>query len=717
MKKRSRQIELLAPAGSLESFYAALDAGADAVYAGGSRFGARAYAKNFTQEEYLEAIRHAHSRGKKLYLTVNTLMKNREIQGELYEYLAPYYQAGLDAVIVQDMGVLRFIQEYFPGLPIHISTQTTVTGPECMRFFQELPQVTRVVPARELSLEEIQVMHQSSHLEIETFIHGALCYSYSGQCLFSSVLGGRSGNRGRCAQPCRLPYQVSQDGKKLSPGKEICPLSLKDICTLDLLPKILEAGVTSLKIEGRMKQTAYTQGVVSVYRKYLDRWRENPSSYQVEDADRESLLELFNRGGSCDGYYRRHNGRQMLAFANDKKVGQPTLSVIKIKEKVKGNLILFPGNPAILELDYRGCQIAVEAGQVQKAQNQPISRERIQTQMRKSGDAPYVLEPLEIAMGDGIFLPIQTLNQLRRLGFEALAGKLADQHRRPLRMDAPLFGWPSVVPSPESAREEIPFYASCETAEQFLICEKSPAIQGIYGNYGEVSGCLRRGNPENKKLYWMFPHVERADSAKFFSQERCQELLELGLEGFLVRSLESFSRLRRYGFASRCVLDSSLYAWNRFAQEFWENQGIQRDTVPLELNFKELRHRDNGKSELLLYGYLPLMVSAQCLQKNLSHCKKDDGLLSLKDRYGKIFPVQCRCDCCYNLIYNCLPYGLPKEKDQVGRLRPGSLRLMFTLESSQETENILTEFTELYRRGRTPRPMEVTRGHFKRGVE
>ena len=220
-------IELLAPAGSLESFYAALDAGADAVYAGGSRFGARAYAQNFTQEELIQAIRHAHSRGKKLYLTVNTLMKNREMERDFFDYLSPYYEAGLDAVIVQDFGVLRFIQNYFPGLPIHISTQMTVTGPACMRFFEKLGPVDRIVPARELSLEELRAMREAGSLDIETFIHGALCYSYSGQCLFSSILGGRSGNRGRCAQPCRLPYQVSDERQKLRGSrKDLCPLSL-----------------------------------------------------------------------------------------------------------------------------------------------------------------------------------------------------------------------------------------------------------------------------------------------------------------------------------------------------------------------------------------------------------------------------------------------------------------------------------------------------------
>lgn len=308
--------ELLSPAGSYESFEAAIGAGADAVYVGGPAFGARAYAQNFTQEELITAIETAHIHNRKLYLTVNTLLKNRELDDQLFEYLLPYYEAGLDAVIVQDLGVFSFIRRNFPDLDIHASTQMTVTGPEGMRFLEEKG-ATRVVPARELSLEEISAMHKASLLEIETFIHGALCYSYSGQCLMSSIFGGRSGNRGRCAQPCRLPYSVTMDHRKYKGDKDFCALSLKDICTLDILPDILEAGVMSLKIEGRMKQPAYTAGVTAVYRKYLDMYLSG-KEYHVQEKDRKYLLELFSRGGSCKGYYDMYRGPEMMAFANEK---------------------------------------------------------------------------------------------------------------------------------------------------------------------------------------------------------------------------------------------------------------------------------------------------------------------------------------------------------------------------------------------------------------
>ena len=264
----------------------------------------------------------AHIHGKKLYLTVNTLLKNRELKEELVSYLEPYYNAGLDAVIVQDMGVFSLLKKEFPKLHLHASTQMTVTGPEGMKFLADQG-ATRVVAARELSLQELSRMHEACPIEIEAFVHGALCYSYSGQCLMSSLLGGRSGNRGRCAQPCRLPYQVKNFRAKEYGKGEFCPLSLKDICTIEILPEIIEAGVTSLKIEGRMKQPAYTAGVTGMYRKYLDfLFEKGPANYHVTEKDKKYLLDLFNRGGSCTGYYQMGNGPQMMAFTNEKKRGR-----------------------------------------------------------------------------------------------------------------------------------------------------------------------------------------------------------------------------------------------------------------------------------------------------------------------------------------------------------------------------------------------------------
>ncbi|MCQ2501692.1 MAG: U32 family peptidase, partial [Lachnospiraceae bacterium] len=273
--------ELLAPAGSFEALEAALVSGADAVYLGGTRFGARAYADNLNTEDLCRAIDLVHRQDKKLYMTVNTLLKEKELEEDLYQYLLPYYREGLDGVIVQDLGVVQAIRQWFPHLPVHGSTQMAITGASSAELLKQ-EGLTRVVPARELSLKEIREIYKKTGLEIECFIHGALCYSYSGMCLMSSLIGGRSGNRGRCAGTCRLPYEVYENGKKLNGPNTAYPLNTRDMCTVELLPEILDAGVCSLKIEGRMKKPEYTAGVVSVYRKYLDLLAEYPEKFRVE---------------------------------------------------------------------------------------------------------------------------------------------------------------------------------------------------------------------------------------------------------------------------------------------------------------------------------------------------------------------------------------------------------------------------------------------------
>ena len=304
MKKR--EIEVLAPAGSMECLRAAVLNGADAVYLGGEMFGARAYAGNFNQEELCEAIDYAHMFGKKIFLTINTLMKEKE-KDQLIDFLIPYYEQGLDAAIIQDPGVIRMVREYFPDLEIHASTQMTVTGVYGARMVKKMG-AKRFVPARELSLEEIKEIKDDTGLDMECFVHGALCYCYSGQCFMSSMLGGRSGNRGRCAGTCRLPFYKKGSGKK-----QKYLLSLKDLCTIEQLPEILDHGVDSLKIEGRMKGARYVGEVTRLYRKYVDLYLSG-EPYRVEPEDKKILLELFNRGGFTEGYYKRYHGSQMMSM-------------------------------------------------------------------------------------------------------------------------------------------------------------------------------------------------------------------------------------------------------------------------------------------------------------------------------------------------------------------------------------------------------------------
>ena len=730
---KREEIELLAPAGSYEGFEAAIGAGADAVYVGGAAFGARAYAKNFGEEELLRAIDTAHIHGRKLYLTVNTLLKNRELSEQLYDYLLPYYKEGLDAVIVQDMGVFKMIREMFPGMHLHASTQMTVTGPEGMKFLEEQG-ASRVVTARELSLEEIRRMHETSPIEIESFVHGALCYSYSGQCLMSSILGGRSGNRGRCAQPCRLPYQTAlccgENGRRSEKRKaqELCPLSLKDISTIEILPQILEVGVTSLKIEGRMKQPGYTAGVTSVYRKYLDLlFEKGAENYRVAEEDKRYLLDLFNRGGSCTGYYQMQNGPSMMAFSNEKKTGDVSPVLRKKKEKIQGTFILFPGSPAILDVSCRGIHGFASVGEVQYAQNQPLTEERIRSQMEKLGNTEYEWENLEIQMDENIFIPMKMLNEARREALESLENELLKPYKREENNGKKRLSEDAGRKADSPKQKNLPIYISCEEKSTALALYKREGIHGMYLNADAMEVCLDDCVSRGMEMYLSLPHIMRGEMPRELLT-RIREWMDRGMTGFLVRNLESYAALKKLGYEEKCVLDASMYTWNNQAIDFWKEEGILRNAVPLELNEGELKHRDNTSSELLLYGYIPLMVSAQCVRKNLFGCTGKCETVYLKDRYNSEFPVKCCCipwgkidptkaKYCYNIIYNSIPYGLTGEKERVEKLNLQSLRLAFTVEAPTEAKAVLEEFRNIYQGNGKPSGRKYTKGHFKRGAE
>lgn len=435
-----KQVELLAPAGNYEAFLGAVNAGADAVYLGGERFGARAYADNFKAEEILRALHVAHFYGKKIYLTVNTLLKEREL-AMLFEYLSPFYEAGLDGVIVQDLGALRYMREHFPGLSLHASTQMTVTGTRGASLLKEAG-VSRIVPARELSLQEVQKIRKEAGVEVECFIHGAMCYCYSGQCIFSSILGGRSGNRGRCAQPCRLPYEIWEGRKRLT--AEGYPLSLKDMCTLEYLPSLIGAGIDSFKIEGRMKRPEYAAGVTAVYRKYIDRYYEDGACYQVEETDLNRLKSLYIRSEIQTGYYERHNGKEMITLKKPGYEGSDEALLREIREdyirepekmpvrlqvraavgeplrvkimqdahcKEKANTFADPGNGRAEEAV---CFTEVTGEIVQPAKNAPLAQEDIRKHLSKTGESLLRVTACEVAIEGEGFVPVRALNELRR---------------------------------------------------------------------------------------------------------------------------------------------------------------------------------------------------------------------------------------------------------------------------------------------------------------
>ena len=751
--KEKKRAELLAPAGSFASLKAAVAAGADAVYMGGARFGARAYAQNADQDEMIAAIEYAHLHGCRLYMTVNTLFKENEL-GELYEYLLPYYKAGLDGVIVQDLGALSFIREHFPGIELHASTQMTITSVYGAKELKRLG-CCRVVPAREVSLEEIRRIYDETGMDIETFVHGALCYCYSGQCLMSSLIGGRSGNRGRCAQPCRLPYRVygQENGTAVNKEDQKCVLSMKDLCTLEIVPQILEAGVFSLKIEGRMKSPRYTAGVVRIYRKYLDRYLEYGSEgYYVEPEDKKELLDLFDRGGFTSGYYTRHNGRDMIALKEKPEFRETNKELFDFldreyvetekKEPVEGYAYLAEGLPSVLTLTCGDISVTVSGQEPQAAKNQPMTREKVIRQLGKTGATAFEFTELEAEVCGALFLPVQALNELRREGFEALTEAIQNQWRRKApeagevqngadsgEKSSRAAGCAGPVPDESAGKRPMYLTVSAETGDQLSAALAVPEVRRICLDASSFqperwAEFVQLIHQAGKECYLTLPHIFRTHAIGFFRTYRsCLE--QAGFDGLLIRAFEEIQWMREEQISLSASFDASVYAWNHGAVHTLKEEQAAFITAPWELNSRELEpvfeacRREGLPAELIVYGRAPMMVSAQCITKTVKGCSKCPSLLWMKDRTGARLPVQNHCAFCYNTILNPLPVSLHGCADSVKRLAPEGLRLCFTIETGEETKAVLNAFAAEFIRGENAEPpfTEFTRGHFRRGVE
>ncbi|MCC2817023.1 U32 family peptidase [Lachnoclostridium pacaense] len=766
-----RQAEILAPAGSWASMKAAVAAGADAVYMGGTRFGARAYADNPDEKGLLEAIDYVHLHGRRLYMTVNTLFKESELK-ELVEYMTPYYEQGLDGVIVQDLGALRIMKENFPGLELHASTQMTITSVYGARMLKDYG-CSRVVTSREMSLDEIRRVHQEVDVEIESFVHGALCYCYSGQCLMSSLIGGRSGNRGRCAQPCRLPYRVyeGQAGQGKSPAinreNEKYVLSLKDLCTLDILPDILEAGVYSLKIEGRMKSPRYTAGVVSIYRKYVDLYLAcGREGWHVEPDDRKMLLDLFDRGGFTSGYYEEHNGRDMVALKEKPEFREGNQKLFdyldrtyveaELKEPVRGHVILETGKPSVMTLSCSGAEVTVKGQAPQAAQKQPMTEEKVLKQLNKTGNTPFIFEHLSAELKGEMFLPVQALNELRRSGLEALESAMLKPYRvgrvledggdkaqpvMPDDMGAIQTAQPSAAaqtaqpsaaaqtaqssatvqsaqPSaaPASRHPAVPFTLTVSVEEP---CQLEPVLRqkDVSAVYLDADGfapsswkdTADRCHAAGKTCYLALPHIFRDHALKFFKDS--QSLLEnAGFDGVLVRALEEIQWLEDNRISLPFITDASVYAWNSGTLEELASKNPLAVTMPWELNSREMGpvvlacSKADIPGELVVYGHAPMMVSAQCITRTVKSCTHKRGLLMLKDRTGAMLPVKNHCRFCYNTIYNPSPVSLLGSEDLIRRMGLARIRLQFTVEDAQQTGKVLEAFSSSFLRGEMKEP-------------
>lgn len=704
---RNKDFELLAPAGNLEIFKGVIESGADAVYVGGSMFGARAYANNFTEEELLEAIDFAHLRGVKVYLTVNTLIKNSEFS-KLYDYLLVYYKRGLDAVIVQDIGVVKAIHEYFPSMEIHTSTQMTVTGADGVRFLSQFG-VTRVVMAREVSLAEMKRIHEETGMELEAFVHGALCYSYSGQCLFSSILGGRSGNRGRCAQPCRLPYTV--EGKK-----DEYILSLKDMCGIKALDKLHDAGVYSLKIEGRMKQLEYACGVVKYYRSYID------SMKPVTDADYDRIKALGNRCGFTDRYYFDHNGSDMVTYVKPNFVSNAAEpSPEKRKLSIEGELVLREGEPGSLTVKRGDVTYKASIEPVSAALKAPLDKKAAIDRINKTGDTDFEFSHIKAQIGENVFVPNGALNKLRR---DAISGLCDELLKKYYRNDARytdmsrLTALPEHVVKSDAAHDEaINDYTticSCITRAQLDTLIGYDCFDVFYLDFDmydrntliqQFADDVKSLTKRNKKVYLMLPTIFRADSSDYFVSI-AKELDKVNFEGFVVKNYEELYLTENLFTGKKVILDHNMYTFNDVSKSAFFEHGVSGDTVPLELNSREIMHRNNIGSQMIVYGYYPLMTTANCVHKNTKGCDKKQKLIYLKDRYNKSFAVCNNCKECYNTIYNSLPTMLTKNISKLKEAGIRSFRYSFTIETPKQIKAVMDD-----------KVAEYTNGHYKRGVE
>ena len=704
---RNKDFELLAPAGNLEIFKGVIESGADAVYVGGSMFGARAYANNFTEEELLEAIDFAHLRGVKVYLTVNTLIKNSEFS-KLYDYLLVYYKRGLDAVIVQDIGVVKAIHEYFPSMEIHTSTQMTVTGADGVRFLSQFG-VTRVVMAREVSLAEMKRIHEEIGMELEAFVHGALCYSYSGQCLFSSILGGRSGNRGRCAQPCRLPYTV--EGKK-----DEYILSLKDMCGIKALDKLHDAGVYSLKIEGRMKQLEYACGVVKYYRSYID------SKKPVSDADYDRIKALGNRCGFTDRYYFDHNGSDMVTYVKPNFVSNAAEpSPEKRKLSIEGELVLREGELGSLTVKRGDVTYKASIEPVSAALKAPLDKKAAIDRINKTGDTDFEFSHIKAQIGENVFVPNGALNKLRRDAISGLCDKLLKKYYRNDARYADmsrLTALPEHVVKSDAAHDEaINDYTticSCMTRAQLDTLISYECFDVFYLDFDmydrknliqQFADDVQSLTKRNKKVYLMLPAIFRADSSDYFVTI-AKELDNVSFEGFVVKNYEELYLTENLFTGKKVILDHNMYTFNDVSKSAFFEHGVSGDTVPLELNSKEIMHRNNIGSQMIVYGYYPLMTTANCVHKNTKGCDKKQKLIYLKDRYNKSFAVCNNCKECYNTIYNSLPTMLTKNISKLKEAGIRSFRYSFTIETPKQIKAVMDD-----------KVAEYTNGHYKRGVE
>lgn len=697
-------MELLAPAGSPEALTAAVQGGADAVYLGFGPLNARRNAKNFTEEQLEEAVAYCHLRGVKVYLTLNTLLQNRELSLAA-ETGALAARLGIDAILVQDLGVAKLLRETCPDVPLHASTQMTVHDLAGIQACADLG-MTRVVLSREMSGEAIEDLCQKSPVELEVFGHGALCMCYSGQCFLSAVLGGRSGNRGLCAQPCRLAFRWPGDKKPSH------PLSLKDLSLAGQLERLKKMGVACLKLEGRMKRPEYVAVVTKIYATALKEGRE---------PTREELAQLeaaFSRQGFTQGYYRDQKGPAMFGtrpegtkdpeelFAQARAFygrGEHRLTPVTFTALAKA------GQPLMLTVeDDAGHRCSAQGEAPQAARNRETTAEQLIAQLGKTGGTVYTAASVQADLDPGLAVPLSAVNALRR----DVLGQLDALRSQPGHGRTLPFAAPKKKRGPSELPELTVSLRRWEQVSEALL-EQGPAIvwlpcEEAYQHRAELAECIQAY--PSIAFGVVFPRVvwdrEREDLRK-----QLAALREAGVTQALLGHIGQLGLVRELGFVSRG--DFGLGLVNDLTAQELARLGFASATASFECRLSQVRDLSKElDTSLIVYGRLPLMLTENCIMKNRGKgCHCQDTPQSLRDRKGEDFPVE-RAWGCRNELFNAKTLWLA-DKDDWKRAGLRYARLAFLREDAKTCTRVL----RAYRTGEGDGPEGFTRGLYYRGVE
>ncbi|MBE7047792.1 MAG: U32 family peptidase [Ruminococcaceae bacterium] len=677
-------MEILSPAGNFESLQAAVHYGADAVYVGGSRFSARKSAQNFTDDELCKAVDFCHARGVKLYLCCNTLLKEEELSNAM-EFIRYGYQIGVDALIIQDLGLLECVRQALPDMPIHASTQMTITNSAAVKTLKKLG-VHRVVLAREVTAGELEEIRKQTDMELEYFVHGALCISYSGQCLMSSLLGGRSGNRGGCAQPCRLPYTLLRNGKPVTETKPLlCP---KDLCLAQRVQELSAMGIASLKIEGRMKSPAYVAMVTQIYKQAAE------GSISHEDV--QNMLKFFSRGGSCEGYYSGCTYDGMMDTTDKAKIAGE-LPVLEKKIKTAPVILsasAITGKPLLLTMaTHSGETITVSGELCQRAIKSPTTKERIEQQLSKLGGTPFHAEKVTVLASPDVAVSVGELNALRRKGAEQLENLVVQKFKRELPPQQVSYAKPI-------SRVHMPTLCCDVHTEEQL---RAVVDMGIGRVYVPDHLWSKAGTAEEPIL--LLPPLSKEG----------QGISVAHAERVCIQNLGQLLSCR----GKDIVAGHRLNVTNSHSATLLAELGIRRIVLSPELNMQaicQLRRKTEVDLEVIAYGRLPLMLLKNCIIKSTYACDCGNGHYALRDRKNEIFPILPRH--CGNVIYNSKPVYMADRIDEMSKMQIDGLRLSFTLENYETCCNVIKEYQEALGGKTKKRPTyDFTRGHFYRGME